>query len=128
MLMNLGQRDEPWRAAFLTNVGNNPEITFSKSKEFLKRILTHNAIGFSDDFTNRDYTVGYYIANARYRIERMTKYNSSLGDIDSVKAVINIGNDDNTVKRSQEVIWDMCYDALCACFGDFKKKLPANSA
>jgi hypothetical protein len=58
----------------------------------------------------------------------MQKYNPSLDNIDSVKAVINIANDDNTVKRSQEVIWDMCYDALCACFEDFKKKLPAQSA
>src|SRR6202035_4445092 len=97
-------------------------MTYDKSKEFLKRILTHNAIGFSEDFANRDYTVGYYIANARYRIERMRKYDRTLNNIESVKDVIQISLDDNTHRRKQEDIWDICYRALYTCFEHFKRK------
>ena len=94
---------------------------YKKATSLLDKVLTTNAIGFSDEFKNNDLMGAYYNTNSRYRIERMRKYDRSLGDIPEVAAVLEIKNedDDRRYSRSQTEMWESCYNALEKCFERF---------
>jgi hypothetical protein len=79
-----------WRSAFLTNVPNNRQIILKRAEEFLERILTTNAIGFNDEFSNSHFTVAYYNNNAKYRLERECKYDKKLKNEIEFKNLLEI--------------------------------------
>jgi hypothetical protein len=112
-----------WRSAFLTNVRNNENEILQKSKENLERILTTNAIGFSDEFGNRDLTVAYYNNNAKYRLERECDYHPELKNEGEFKELLEIREDDDTKRRSQKKIWNICYHALNKCLSKFEDRV-----
>jgi hypothetical protein len=101
-----------WRSAFLTDVLNDRNLILQKSKEFLGKILINNAIGFQDEFGNRDLTVAYYNNNAKYRLERDSFYDPNLAKEHEFVNLNQIRVDDDTERRKQKEIWELCFDAL----------------
>ena len=102
-----------WRSAFLTDISSDPVVILQKSKNFLEKILTTNAIGFPDELNNNDLTVAYYNTNARYRIERQYMWDPELlahSEFQKLKAL------QRTFHPRQEEVWDICFDALSKWF------------
>jgi hypothetical protein len=57
-----------WRAVFLSE-SDRDFVSIHKSQEkFLESVLTNNAITYTDDKTNRAWTVSYYLENAKHRL------------------------------------------------------------
>jgi hypothetical protein len=57
-----------WRAAFLAETLREEAGVHASQEAFLERLISDNTIGFADDKSNRDWTVGYYLENAKYRL------------------------------------------------------------
>ncbi|MBL4754213.1 MAG: hypothetical protein JKY52_11560, partial [Flavobacteriales bacterium] len=57
-----------WRSVILTEKGNKSEDVLKFGKEFFKKLVATNSIGFPQDESNQNWTVGYYLNNARYRL------------------------------------------------------------
>lgn len=57
-----------WRAAFLAGSLRQLEDIQKAQKAFLERVVTNNAITYSDDKNNDAWTFGYYLLNAFYRL------------------------------------------------------------
>ena len=83
-----------WRSAFLTDTPRDRATIYDHMKEFIKKFLEQNAITFADDHRMRSLAIGYYNANARYRIQRLYGSNPSLlADYESVQAVARLHGD-----------------------------------
>lgn len=58
-----------WRAAFLGD-GELPELTTrERANAFLRVIVEDNAVPFSKDQANKEWTFGYYLNNAYFRLQ-----------------------------------------------------------
>jgi hypothetical protein len=68
------------------------------SQDFLHRIVETNAIGFGDERTSAAWTAGYYINNARYRIERLMQHEMP----------------DSLERQLLTSAWTSCFDLLKA--------------
>jgi hypothetical protein len=75
-----------WRAAFLTDASGERKEIQSQTKEFIEKVLTHNAITFADDHKMSELTMLYYNNNARYRLERMVRHNPNLAQLPSFQS------------------------------------------
>jgi hypothetical protein len=114
-----------WRAAFLTNVRNNENEILDRSRDFLERILTTNAIGFQDELGRNDFAVVYYNNNAKYRLERECIHDKT-GELENEPEFIEllkISKDDDTERRLQDTIWNICYNALNKCLSRFEERV-----
>src|SRR3954469_21549169 len=70
----LGAAFSLWRAVFLAwpdDLARTFDVTKPDSLVFLRKVIDTNAIAFSDDVTARHWASGYYLNNARYRLERL---------------------------------------------------------
>ncbi|MGJ4956815.1 hypothetical protein ACQR1H_14300 [Bradyrhizobium sp. HKCCYLRH2015] len=108
-----------WRSAFLTDVSRDRKIVFEHMKEFVRKVLEQNAITFADDHRLRALAVGYYNANARYRIERLYENHPELLDIPAVAKVSELSGRD-LAKEDQAVLWDFYFNALEQTFDWFE--------
>jgi hypothetical protein len=104
-----------WRAAFLTHATGSKKTTYKNMVEYLDKVVRHNSIAFTDDYNMSDHAAPYYTANARYRLERMYKFNEDLLQISSVAAIhqLLVTNEE---EMSQDKLWDLCYAALRDCY------------
>ena len=59
-----------WRAAFLTETSREMGDIRKSQQAFLEKVITENAIGFSDDKKHRHWTVEYYLEGAKLRLLR----------------------------------------------------------
>jgi len=107
-----------WRAAFLTDTKGTKAVMYDNMVNYLDKVLKHNSIGFADDYNMSDHTAGYYTANARYRLERMYKFNPELLQVPSV-AEINKLLVEGREEMAQDRLWDMCYLALRDCLAEY---------
>jgi hypothetical protein len=107
-----------WRAAFLTHTQGTKKVIYANMVEYLDKVIKHNSIAFADDYKMSDQAAPYYTGNARYRLERMYKYNEKLLQIPSV-AAINQLLVDSREEMPQDELWDMCYVALRDCFAAY---------
>lgn len=58
-----------WRAAFLGE-GEVPESTMrERANSFLRVVVEDNAVPFSSDQANKEWTFGYYLNNAYFRLQ-----------------------------------------------------------
>jgi hypothetical protein len=57
-----------WRAAFLSDIERSWENVIDKGTDLLRTVLVTNAVPFSTDRHVRDWMMGYYLSNARYRL------------------------------------------------------------
>jgi hypothetical protein len=60
-----------WRAAFLSETKGTVAMKSSDAERFLRKMLTDNNIAFSQDMEMREWSVNYYIYNARFRLEEL---------------------------------------------------------
>jgi hypothetical protein len=107
-----------WRSAFLTDTPRHRKIIYEHMKEFIKKLLEHNSITFADDHRMRALAIGYYNANARYRIERLFKFFPLLLECESVQEVAKLRGD--LAKRDQGELWDIYYLARADSFECFQ--------
>jgi hypothetical protein len=59
-----------WRAAFLAETLREDAGVHASQEAFLEKLISDNTINFPDDKNNRDWTVEYYLENAKYRLAR----------------------------------------------------------
>lgn len=109
-----------WRSAFLTDVKRERQRIYEHTIEFIERVLKTNTITFADDHRLCELSVGYYNSNARYRIERMYKYNEDLLQLESIQKIHAL-KDANVESLPQDQMWDDLFLALADCFGEFQK-------
>jgi hypothetical protein len=62
-----------WRAVFLGNVTLSQDIVAGKAEEFLLTLIEDNAIGYPQDRRMQEWTFGYYVNNAAFRIGEMSR-------------------------------------------------------
>jgi hypothetical protein len=62
-----------WRAVFLADRKGKIEAKLADAEYFLGKMLTDNAIAFTQDRTAREWTFNYYIDNAWYRLNRLDR-------------------------------------------------------
>jgi hypothetical protein len=106
-----------WRSAFLTDAVRDRRVVYEHMKDFMKRLLEVNTITFADDHKMRSLSVGYYNANARYRLERLYLNNTVLLDKQSVRRLDSLKKDKvDLAKKDQSELWDIYYDALLDIF------------
>jgi hypothetical protein len=104
-----------WRAAFLTHTTGAKKAVYKNMVDYLDKVIKHNSIAFTDDYNMSDQAAPYYTGNARYRLERMYKFDESLLQIPSVAAIHQLLADKRE-EIQQDVLWDMCYLALKDCY------------
>jgi hypothetical protein len=63
-----------WRAVFLAETFRTDESIHQSQEAFLAKVISDNSITFGDDKINRAWTVGYYLDDAKLRIERASAY------------------------------------------------------
>jgi hypothetical protein len=79
------------------------DVTKPDSLAYLRKVIDTNAIAFSDDVTARHWASGYYLNNARYRLERL------LGE----------GTLPTVIDRRARDVWDEYFDWLAHTVGQF---------
>jgi hypothetical protein len=62
-----------WRAVFLADRTGDPVARRTAARDFLRRMLTDNAITFAQDMGSREWTFNYYMDNARFRLEQLSE-------------------------------------------------------
>jgi hypothetical protein len=62
-----------WRAVFLADRTGRPEARRSAARDFVEKMLTDNAITFMQDMKSNEWTFNYYIDNALFRMEQLSK-------------------------------------------------------
>jgi hypothetical protein len=95
-----------WRAVFLLDADRASEKIADNALKFLRKFLQDNTIAYQTDRDRRDWSVGYYLNNARYRIERIGEhagYEDTLADDDLSRSIIGL---------EPEKVWDECYAVL----------------
>lgn len=63
-----------WRAVFLAETFRDVKTIHENQEAFLEKLITDNAISFTDDKANRNWTVGYYLDNAKFRLQQASSY------------------------------------------------------
>jgi hypothetical protein len=63
-----------WRAVFLAETFRSDETIRESQEGFLAKVISDNSITFGDDKINRAWTVGYYLDDAKLRVERASAY------------------------------------------------------
>lgn len=59
-----------WRAIFLADIEiPNRDDVLVRAESFLEKVIRDNAIGYVDDWNNRQWSFTYYLNNARYRLK-----------------------------------------------------------
>lgn len=53
-----------WRAAFLADKKGKADAVIEHTREFLAKIVEHNAIAYPQDYSSREWTFNYYMNNA----------------------------------------------------------------
>jgi hypothetical protein len=76
-----------WRAAFLAETFRSDEDIHESQEAFLAKVISDNSITFSDDKLSRAWTVGYYLDDAKLRIERTSSYADHHLKSDSIRYV-----------------------------------------
>jgi hypothetical protein len=111
-----------WRSAFLTDAVRDRRVVYEHMKDFMKRLLEVNTITFADDHRMRALSVGYYNANARYRLERLYSNNPVLLEKHSIQALDQLKKEKvDLAKQDQSKLWDVYFEALLDTFNWFHK-------
>lgn len=107
-----------WRSAFLTDTVRDRKTIYKDKKDFIQKVLEMNAITFADDHRLRGLTVGYYNANARYRLERLHDSNPGLLlEFKSVRTLADLRTHKvDCARKPQSDMWDIYFDALSDTF------------
>jgi hypothetical protein len=69
-----------WRAVFLSDVTEDDAHaeTISDAQAFLGNLILHNMVAYPQDRSTRQWTFMYYVNNARYRLQALSKHHSDM--------------------------------------------------
>lgn len=62
-----------WRAVFLSEENNDPMSWYDHVEMFLDTLIRDNEINYTQDKRYQSWTFTYYVANARYRLDAISK-------------------------------------------------------
>jgi hypothetical protein len=57
-----------WRAVFLADQPFRPAPALGAAETFLTKVVSDNAIGYSDEKSSRRWTAGFYVSHIQYRM------------------------------------------------------------
>jgi len=115
-----------WRSLFLTAADFEPDVICKDAQNMLETVLESNAYTFPNDLRDKTFTASYYNTNARYRIERLCR-DDSFAKLPSVINLRRVQVDDCEMERDQMTMWQLCFEALRDCLGQFEERLLSNS-
>ncbi|MGH8615409.1 MAG: hypothetical protein ACREYF_26155 [Gammaproteobacteria bacterium] len=105
-----------WRAVFLIDATRDKWPTILDGAEaFLKSLAHDNAITYDRKKTCNNWTIGFFLNNARYRLHRMV--DGKMPEIENteafkkLKAQRKTGIDNRTVQQHWETIYDALHEA-----------------
>jgi hypothetical protein len=105
-----------WRAVFLAQPvrdwGGSPSI-LEGAAELLEKLLENNAIAYGDEKRIEEWSVGYYLNNAYFRIESAIQRLSRHADAPALATFLEQKRKGITAD-SPQAIWDTGYDAAFA--------------
>jgi len=69
-----------WRAVFLSDTSEEKGYTLpiSDAQSFLGNLILHNMVAYPQDRSTREWTFLYYVNNARYRLQALSKEYSNM--------------------------------------------------
>jgi hypothetical protein len=67
-----------WRAVFLSDLSDEPHDTIIDAQTFLGNLILHNMVAYPQDRNTREWSFMYYVNNARYRLETLSKKHSDM--------------------------------------------------
>lgn len=106
-----------WRAVFLADKSRNYGEVHESATEFLERVVTTNAITFGDDRASSAWSVGYYLDNAKLRLDSACKYsraNQSHPSLEQVEPLLGtVGYHDVSMTQYE---WEAAHTALRIMF------------
>jgi hypothetical protein len=117
-----------WRAAFLSDIERSWPELIDKANDLLKTLLITNAVPFSTDRDVRNWMMGYYLNNARFRIADACEKLGGMPDADAFRRFAEIhphGIID--LDRTPTEIWDILLGALCELFNSLKLRMAVPS-
>lgn len=117
-----------WRAAFLVSQADRdwPNI-LKQAEDFLDILVEDNAINYPQDKKTRNWTVGYYLNNARYRLVRVRGKFAEVTDPGQLAQIPEFQQFDDVQKpggideTDLTVVWNKTYNALRAAFELLRK-------
>lgn len=99
-----------WRAAFLSHGSRDRPEVLEHAQSFLAQLLADNAINYPQDRDTRNWSSGYYLNNARFRLTRA--YNVlAVVDTDAHRQLADL--DHNGIESvDSKTSWDVLSAAL----------------
>jgi hypothetical protein len=101
-----------WRAVFLSDTFGDMHRTLEDAEDFLGKLILDNAISYPQDRNAREWTFGYYVGNAHYRLARIAL---ALPKI--------LPGYDMTPKDSSKEEWEASQTALITAVANFEQFL-----
>lgn len=109
-----------WRAVFLMDRPRTDESVREAQEKFLQKVLVTNSIAFGDDFVSSEWSVSYYLENAKHRIDvgtalayEYTKNDEDPIDREAIGRLIHLKADQVSHLRYQ---WECAHKALRMLF------------
>jgi hypothetical protein len=62
-----------WRAVFLADRSGGTHAVFEDARQFLGKLILDNTVAYPQDRNARDWSFFYYVNNARYRLEAISR-------------------------------------------------------
>ena len=106
-----------WRAVFLADTLREPKDVSKNAKAFLRLLIKDNAIAYSQESNNRQWTVGYYLNNAYFRLQiahAKLKQKTALGN--AVNEFIHKQESHNEPAHALQQQWETAYEASIEIF------------
>ncbi|WP_375458214.1 hypothetical protein [uncultured Enterovirga sp.] len=104
-----------WRAAFLAEKTGKRSEVFSHGRNFSRRIIEDNAIGYGQDKDSLEWTFNYYTKNARSSLTLLSSY---WQEVPKYKGAT----------RPARERWDYCQMLLDEAINNFEKRVAARAA
>jgi hypothetical protein len=83
-----------WRAVFLSEPREDADASIADLSSFLLKLISNNAIGYTQDLQARAWTFPYYLENARLRLRAMASRPPFLIEIRDIDAAAQSSADD----------------------------------
>jgi hypothetical protein len=113
-----------WRAAFLTDVHNErpPKQVSDSIHRFLHPLIRDNIINFAQDRESSQWSVGYYLSNANFRLIAVAKRRAGIVGLDDFERVVT-PLDLGTHNTNAQDRWEQSFSALQLAAKHVIKKL-----
>jgi hypothetical protein len=79
-----------WRAVPLVNTSNASGSNLPLLKEYLRKVIEHNAITYNDDVIHNNWTCGYYLGNVRLRLNNIRNIKITGDNVDNEIALRSV--------------------------------------